>query len=239
MKKYVFVCLACFIASFAKAQFDDTMMLNQWLNQMNMDLYQQQKKMGEQLMNVINQEMERQKENANAVCSIFPDGSSDTFFAYISMCYLNPNELEIVKRMPNRTDEILPSSSYMAYMGVIVTYSVFVPGMTVIIRNRDTQKVYSKISIPRKGSSEYDTFVINARRSAIMLNNMNSSNSSSERSYDQIQYDIDKSYRHLRDMERNKNNLEDNSVLHPSYDRMIQREEQRIEDLKRELNRSR
>ena len=141
--------------------------------------------------------------------------------------------------MPNRTEEILPSSSYMAYMGVIVTYSVFVPGMTVIVRNRDTHKVYSKISIPKKGSSEYDTFVINARRSAIMLNNMNSSNSSSERSYDQIQYDIDKSYRRLRDMDRNKSNLKDNSVLHPSYDRMIQREEQRIEDLKRELYRAR
>ena len=236
MKKYLFICLVCFIASSAKAQFDDTMMLNQWLNQMNMDLYQQQKKMGEQLMDVINQGMERQKENANAVCSIFPDGSSDTFFAYISMCYLSPDELEIVKRMPNRTDEILPSSSYMAYMGVIVTYSVFVPGVTVIVRNRDTQKVYSKISIPMKESSEYNTFVINARRSASMLNNMNSSNSSSGRSYDQIQSDVDKAYERLEDMRRNKHNLKDNSVLHPSYDRMIQKEEQRIEDLKRERN---
>ena len=236
MKKYVFVCLACFIASSAKAQFDDTMMLNQWLNQMNMDFYQQQKEMGKQLMDVINQGMKRQKENANAVCSIFPNGSSDIFFAYISMCYLSPNELEIVKRMPNCLDEILPSSFYMAYMGVIVTSSVFVPGTTVIVRNRDTQKVYSKISIPVKGSSEYDTFVINAR---IMLNNMNSSNSSSGRSYDQIQYDIDKAYKRLGDMERNKSHLKDNSVLHPSYDRMIQGEKQRIEDLKRERNRAR
>lgn len=239
MKKYVLICLICLIANSVKAQFDDTMILNQWLNQMNMDLYQQQQKMGEQLMNVINQEVERQKNNASATCLILPDGFSDTFFAYVSMCYLSPNELEIVRRKPNGIDEVLSPSSYVASMGVIITPSMFTPGMTITVRKKETRKVYSRTSIPMKESQEYEAFVINARRCANMLNNVNSLNSSSGRSYDQIQSDMDKAYERLRDMRRNKQNLKDNSVLHSSYDRMIQREEQRIEELKKECNRAR
>lgn len=228
-----------FITVTIRAQYE-TMMLNDWLNQLNMESYRQQQQMGEQLMGILNQESERQKKTATVVCLILPGESPDTFFAHVSLVYLNSDELELIRELPDGTKKSLSPSSYFTCMGTIITPSVFGPNMTFLIRNKNTGKIVSEKCIPSSGTAEYSDFVEKAQFCAKMLINTNSSSNNmsgsySGRTYDQITYDIEKAYKHLGEMKTNKRRLKDDSVLHSTYDRMIQKEEQRIQELRGEF----
>lgn len=75
----------------------DSWMLNQWLNQMNMDTYQQQQKIFQDFQNLVKEEAKRQDANATAVCVLLP-GGGDTFFAHIQTVYISHSRIEIIDR---------------------------------------------------------------------------------------------------------------------------------------------
>ncbi len=161
----------------------DSWMLNQWLNQMNMDTYQQQQKITEDFMNLLDAESKRQQKvkedfmklidegskrqeaNAMATCLLLP-GGVDIFFAHIRILYISTDKIEVIHRFTDMTEEVIPSSSYFAVNGEIVTNSVFKPGHAVIVRRKDTGKVLSSLKIPLKYTSAYQVFLRGAQQAA-------------------------------------------------------------------------
>lgn len=170
--------LVCFALTSVKAQME-TMMMNQWLNQMNMDTYRQQQQMAGELMKMMNQEVERQEANATAAFVLLP-GGDDSFFAHITAAYIGLNNLEVIGRNSYGDEYTVDPSSYFASGNEIVTSSVFMPGTTVMVKRKDTGKVLSQTRIPQKGTTEYATFLRNARVMSQVENNINRSSPSFE-----------------------------------------------------------
>lgn len=140
----------------------DTYMMNQWLNQMNTDMYIQQQKMVQDLQKLVESESKRQEENAMASCNLVIS-NNDKFFAHIYLAYIVPEKIEILYTTPDDAWESeLPSSSYFYANGQIVTTAFFGPGYTVIIRRKDTGKILCEKTIPSKRSAAYRTFVQNS-----------------------------------------------------------------------------
>lgn len=162
MKKKIVFLLVVFMAlsTVVKAQMD-SWMLNQWLNQMNEDTYRQQQKMANEFMKLLEEESKRNEANATAVCSLLP-GGNDTFFALISAAYINLNNLEITQKPIGGVETRISPSNYFAVNGQIITLSVFAPGMSVMVKRKDTGKVLSQVAIPPRETSEYTTFLQNA-----------------------------------------------------------------------------
>lgn len=140
-----------------KAQFD-SWMLDQWLNQMHMDVYRHQQEWGRQFQELVKEEAERQRKLSMAKCSMIPNGN-DTFFGYITFIYLSRDRVKLVMTDASGKRTVLPSSSYFYVSGEMLTPGLFTPGSKLSIIDKDTGKVYDVCSIPKKGTPEYDSFV--------------------------------------------------------------------------------
>lgn len=78
IRKLLFLLIVCVgVVGNVKGQMD-SWMLNQWLNQMNMDVYQQQQKLTEEFMELLDAESKRRDANAMAICVMLP-GGADVF----------------------------------------------------------------------------------------------------------------------------------------------------------------
>lgn len=163
----VMVMFASVMALYAQM---DSWMLNQWLNQMNMDAYQQQQKIFQDFQNLVKEEAKRQDANATAVCVLLP-GGGDTFFAHIQTVYISYSRLDIIDRDEDGYETCVPSSSYSVIGGQIVTQALFEPGHSVIVRRKDNGKVLSRTYIPQKGTDAYELFLRNARIASQYYNN--------------------------------------------------------------------
>ncbi len=171
-QKLLFLLIACLgLTSSVKGQMD-TWMLNQWLNQINMDVYQQQQKLFDEYMKLLDAESKRRDANATAVCILLP-GGADIFFARIQTLYLDLNNVEVVHQFPDMREKIIPSSSYLALNGTIITNSVFKPGHTVLVRRKDTGKILSETTIPSKNTMAYQKFLHGAQQAAQAYGNSN------------------------------------------------------------------
>lgn len=148
----------------------DSWMLNQWLNQMNMDTYQQQQKIFQDFQNLVKEEAKRQDANATAVCVLLP-GGGDTFFAHIQTVYISHSRIEIIDRDEDGYETRVPSSSYSVINGQILTQALFKPGHSVIIRRKDNGKALTTTRIPRKGTDAYESFLRNAQIASQHYNN--------------------------------------------------------------------
>lgn len=171
-QKLLFLLIVCLgLAGSVKGQMD-TWMLNQWLNQMNMDVYQQQQKLAEDYMKLLDAESKRRDAEATAVCILLP-GGVDIFFARIQTLYLDSRNVEVIHQYADTGKRVIPSSSYFVLNGTIITNSVFKPGHTVLVRRKDTGKVLSKTTIPSKNTAAYQNFLRGAQQAAQFYGNSN------------------------------------------------------------------
>ena len=172
IRKLLFLLIVCVgVVGNVKGQMD-SWMLNQWLNQMNMDVYQQQQKLTEEFMELLDAERKRRDANAMAICVMLP-GGADVFFARIQTLYLDLKNVVVVHQFPDKSKEVIPSSSYFALNGTIITNSVFKPGHSVIVKRKDTGKVLTKTTIPSKNTVAYQTFLQGAQQAARAYGNSN------------------------------------------------------------------
>lgn len=141
----------------SKAQFD-TWMLNQWLNDMHMDVYRHQQELGRQFQELVKEETERQRKLSTATCSMLPNGN-DTFFGHITFLYLSRDRVKLEMTDASGKRTVLPSSSYFYVSCEMLTPAIFTPGSKLTISDKDTGKVYDVCTIPKKGTPEYDSFV--------------------------------------------------------------------------------
>lgn len=79
----------------------------------------------------------------------------------------------VVHQFPDKSKEVIPSSSYFALNGTIITNSVFKPGHSVIVKRKDTGKVLTKTTIPSKNTVAYQTFLQGAQQAARAYGNSN------------------------------------------------------------------
>ena len=103
----------------ANAQMD-SWMLDQWLNQMNMDVIQQQQQLGRQFQELVEAETQRQADMASATCIMLPNGN-DTFFGYITFLYLSKDKVELTMTDASGRNTVLPSSDYFYTFGKMLT----------------------------------------------------------------------------------------------------------------------
>lgn len=143
----------------ANAQMD-SWMLDQWLNQMNMDVIQQQQQLGRQFQELVEAETQRQADMASATCIMLPNGN-DTFFGYITFLYLSKDRVELTMTDASGRNTVLPSSDYFYTFGKMLTPAIFTPGSKLTVSDKTTGKVYSTSSIPRKSSPRYESYVRN------------------------------------------------------------------------------
>lgn len=142
-----------------KAQMD-SWMLDQWLNQMNMEVYQYQQQLGRQLQGLIKDEIKRQQEQSTATCLMLPNGN-DTFFGYITFLYLSKDRVKMTVVDASGDNTVLQASSCFSAANNMLTPSIFTPGSKLIISDKNTGKVYTVCSIPKKESPDYENYVRN------------------------------------------------------------------------------
>lgn len=145
----------------AKAQYE-TILLNQWLNQMTMDTYRQQQQLTDMFLKTVEQESKRQLEAASATCLLLPTDNF-TFFARISLLYVSGDNVEIYYTPEGGSSRLLPASDYVCAAGEIVTPAIFKPGTSVRIYHKITDKLLASQKIPSRSSSTYAAFVTRQR----------------------------------------------------------------------------
>ena len=128
------------------------------------------------------------------------------------------------------------------------------PGYRVRIDRKEGNdtKVFFDSEIPKKGTTAYESFKIKANSDLNNINNAlnggssnnsynqpsNSSSYSGTRSRAQIEADINKTKQRIIENKGNLNSLNYNSTLRPTYERMIQEDNNRVLELEREKSRA-
>lgn len=159
--RIMFLVFAFTVITVSKVQAQmDTWMLNQWLNEMNANTYQQEQQLMKELGKAFEAEKERQKSQATAVCSLLPNGN-DTFFAYVTLLYLGKSDVELIEIDYFGDETLITPSSYSFINGTIITSAIFTPGTKVVVRNKNTGRILSSQEIPEKDTPQYQSFVRN------------------------------------------------------------------------------
>lgn len=172
-KKIYFLIILLALPLTVKAQYE-TMMLNQWIQNMNANEAIREQYYIQELSKAINAEKERQKEQQSATCWLLPCGN-DTFYAYITLLYLNADDIYIFEE-DTSTGIVshLPISSFTNISGKLISSAKFHPGTTVSVYHGTTNERLAYMTIPESDSNEYQEFVCNTRILANSLGSMNS-----------------------------------------------------------------